>query len=228
MQNILIETMTEEKNLIRVALADDHVLLRDALALLINSFNTCLVVFTASNGQEVINRIQMGECIDVIIMDLNMPQIDGHETTRWLQEKYPDVHVLMLTMYDSELTLIRMLQAGAKGFLKKDIHPDELKFAIHSVKESGYYYTNSVTGKLVNLFRNTDDEKKVLKNMLSQQEARFLKYCCSEMTYKEIAGLMGLSPRSVESVRDQLFLRMGVKSRVGLAMYAIKHGLVTF
>jgi DNA-binding NarL/FixJ family response regulator len=121
-----------------------------------------------------------------------------------------------------------MLQAGAKGFLKKDIHPDELKFAIHSVKESGYYYTNSVTGKLVNLFRNTDDEKKVLKNMLSQQEARFLKLCCSEMTYKEIAGLMGLSPRSVESVRDQLFLRMGVKSRVGLAMYAIRHGLVSF
>jgi DNA-binding NarL/FixJ family response regulator len=121
-----------------------------------------------------------------------------------------------------------MLQAGAKGFLKKDIHPEELKFAIQSVVESGYYYTNSITGKLVNLFRNTTDEKVVLRNMLTEQEAQFLRYCCSELTYKEIAGQMGLSPRSVETVRDGLFLRMGVKSRVGLAMYAIRHGLATF
>jgi DNA-binding NarL/FixJ family response regulator len=220
--------MTEEQKLIKVGLADDHLLLRDALALLINNFATCQVVFTAANGQEVKNYIEAGQHLDVMIMDLNMPQMDGHDATRWLQEKHPSIHVLMLTMYDSELTLIRMLQAGAKGFLKKDIHPDELKFAIHSVMEAGYYYTNSVTGKLVNLFRGVQNETKVLRNMLSQQESIFLKYCCTELTYKEIAGLMGLSPRSVESVRDQLFLRMGVKSRVGLAMYAIRHGLVTF
>lgn len=217
-----------EQKLIKVALADDHILLRDALALLVNSFNNCQVLFTATNGQEVIDHIISGEYPDVIIMDLNMPLVDGHETTRWLQSNYPEIHVMMLTMYDSELTLIRMLQVGAKGFLKKDIHPEELKFAIQSVVESGYYYTNSVTGKLINLFRNTQDEKIVLRNMLSAQEARFLKYCCTEMTYKEIAGEMGLSPRSVESVRDELFLRMGVKSRVGLAMYAIRHGLAAF
>lgn len=217
-----------EQKLIKVALADDHILLRDALALLVNSFNNCQVLFTATNGKEVMDHIESGEYPDVIIMDLNMPLVDGHETTRWLQNNYPQVHVMMLTMYDSELTLIRMLQVGAKGFLKKDIHPEELKFAIHSVVESGYYYTNSVTGKLINLFRNTQDEKIVLRNMLSSQEAQFLKYCCTEMTYKEIAGEMGLSPRSVESVRDELFLRMGVKSRVGLAMYAIRHGLATF
>lgn len=217
-----------EQKLIKVALADDHVILRDALALLVNGFNNCQVLFTASNGQEVMDKVESGQLPDVVIMDLNMPLVDGHETTAWLQKNYPEVHVLMLTMYDSELTLIRMLQAGAKGFLKKDIHPEELKFAIQSVVESGYYYTNNVTGKLVNLFRNTRDEKVVMKNMLSEQEAEFLKYCCSEMTYKEIAGQMGLSPRSVESVRDELFLRMGVKSRVGLAMYAIRHGLATF
>lgn len=217
-----------EADKIKVALVDDHILLRDALALLLTSFNDCQVVFTASNGQEVIDNIESGISPEVIIMDLNMPLMDGHETTRWLQENHPTIHVLMLTMYDSELTLIRMLQAGVKGFLKKDIHPDELRFAIQSVIESGYYYTNSVTGKLVNLFRNTEDETNVLKNMLTSQEARFLKYCCTEMTYKEIAGELGLSPRSVESVRDQLFMRMNVKSRVGLAMYAIRHGLVTF
>lgn len=219
--------MNEEKT-IKVALADDHVLLRDALALLVNSFTTCQVIFTATNGQEVIDQITAGKRPDVMIMDLNMPQVDGRDTTYWLQQNFPEVHVLMLTMYDSELTLVRMLQAGAKGFLKKDIHPEELKFAIQSVVESGFYYTHHITGKLVNLFRNTLDETVVLKNMLTDQEARFLKYCCTEMTYKEIAGEMGLSPRSVESVRDQLFMRMNVKSRVGLAMYAIRHGLVSY
>lgn len=217
-----------DQKLITVALADDHVLLRDALAFLINSFNNCQVLFTATNGQEVIDHVNSGEQPDVIIMDLNMPLVDGHATTRWLHDNHPEIHVMMLTMYDSELTLIRMLQVGAKGFLKKDIHPEELKFAIQSVVESGFYYTNSVTGKLVNLFRNSPDEKVVMKNMLTEQEAQFLRYCCSEFTYKEIAGQMGLSPRSVESVRDELFLRMGVKSRVGLAMYAIRHGLATF
>jgi two-component system invasion response regulator UvrY len=217
-----------DQKLITVALADDHVLLRDALAYLISSFNNCQVLFTAANGQEVIDRVKGGNHPDVIIMDLNMPEVDGHTTTQWLRDNHPDIHVMMLTMYDSELTLIRMLQVGAKGFLKKDIHPDELKFAIQSVVESGYYYTNSVTGKLVNLFRNSPDEKIVMRNMLTDQEAQFLRFCCSEMTYKEIAVEMGLSPRSVESVRDELFLRMGVKSRVGLAMYAIRHGLATF
>lgn len=217
-----------EQKMITVALVDDHVLLRDSLALLINSFNNCQVLFTAANGHEVMEYVLSGQNPEVIIMDLNMPHMDGHETTKWLQLNYPEIHVMMLTMYDSELTLIRMLQVGAKGFLKKDIHPDELKFALQSVVESGYYYTNSVTGKLVNLFRNTFDEKVVLKNMLSEQEAMFLRYCCTELTYKEIAGQMGLSPRSIESVRDELFLRMSVKSRVGLAMYAIRHGLATF
>jgi len=213
---------------IKVALADDHVLLRDALALLVNNFNNCQVTFTATNGKEVIDKISEGLLPDVVIMDLNMPQIDGHDATRWIQQHYPSVHVLMLTMYDSELTLIRMLQAGAKGFLKKDIHPEELKFAINAVMESGYYYNNNVTGKLVNLFRNSRDERIIMQHMLSEQEALFLKHCCTEKTYKEIAGEMNLSPRAVESLRDQLFLRMGVKSRVGLAMYAIRHGLATF
>jgi two-component system invasion response regulator UvrY len=212
---------------IKVALADDHVLLRDALALLVNGFNNCQVIFTATNGQEVIDKISGGLLPHVVIMDLNMPKVDGYDATRWLQQHYPDIHVLMLTMYDSELTLIRMLQAGAKGFLKKDIHPDDLKTAIQSVMEAGYFYGNGVMGKLVNLFRKRD-ENAIQKNMLSEQEALFLKHCCTEKTYKEIAGEMRLSPRAVESLRDQLFLRMGVKSRVGLAMYAIRHGLATF
>ena len=112
--------------------------------------------------------------------------------------------------------------------MKKDIHPEELKFAIKSVMESGYYYSHHVTGKLVNLFRNTLEDLAQKKNLLNDQELQFLKLSCSELTYKEIAGQMQLSPRAVDALRDQLFNRLDVKSRVGLAMYAIRHGLVSF
>ena len=155
--------------------------------------------------------------------------MDGFETAKWIQENSPHVHVLMLTMYDSELSLIRLLHAGVKGFLKKDIHPDELKFAIHSVIQSGYYYSNHTTGKLVNLFRNKPEGNMSLhKAMLSEQEVEFLKYACSDLTYKEVAQRMGLNPRTVDTLRDQLFTKLDVKSRVGLAMVAIRHGVVTF
>ena len=218
---------TQEKT-IKVALADDHILLRDALATLINSFENCQVVFTASNGREIMEKIATHQIPNIIILDLNMPLMDGYETTSWLHKHYPQVHTLMLTMYDTDHALIRLLQAGVKGFLKKDIHPDELKFALRSVMESGYYYSHTVTGKLVNLFRSTLEDANSKKNQLTDQEVEFMKLCCSESTYKEIATAMDLSPRNVDALRDQLFLKLDVKSRIGLAMFAIRHGIITF
>jgi DNA-binding NarL/FixJ family response regulator len=216
-------------NFIKVAMADDHILLRNALASLIDSFGDCKVIYQCSNGLELGARLNEGQQPDVLLLDLNMPLMNGFETAQWMQEHYPNIHILMLTMYDSELTLIRLLKSGVKGFLKKDIHPSELKFAIHSVMESGYYYSNHITGKLVNLFRNsTDNYNNIHKALLGEQELTFLNLICSDLTYKEIAQRMSLNPRAIDTLRDQLFLKMDVKSRVGLAMVAIKHGLATF
>ncbi|MCX6319290.1 MAG: response regulator transcription factor [Bacteroidetes bacterium] len=211
---------------IKIALADDHVLLRNALASLINTFGNCEVIHQCGTGRELVAHIDAGHIPDVVILDLNMPDMDGYEAANWLQQHHPGVNVLMLTMYDSELSLIRLLQAGVKGFLKKDIHPDELKFAIQSVVQSGYYYSNHTTGKLVNLFRSGPDGATGLqKAMLTDQELEFLKLACSDLTYKEIAQQMGLNPRSVDNLRDQLFVKLDVKSRVGLAMVAMRHGI---
>jgi len=213
---------------ITVALADDHTLLRNALATLIDGFENCKVVLQASSGEEIINYIKSGIVPDVLLLDLNMPNIDGYETAKWIQQNKPEVNILMLTMYDTEQAMIRLLQAGVHGFLKKDIHPSELKFAINSVMQSGYYYSHNTTGKLVNLFRKNQDTHELHKAMLSEPELTFLKYACSEMTYKEIAGTMHLNPRAVDNLRDNLFTKLDVKSRVGLAMYSIRHGIVTF
>lgn len=218
------------KEMIKVALADDHILLRNALASLVDNFGDCKVIVQASSGEELIEQIGQNRLVpDVLLLDLNMPGMDGYDTAAWFQENHPDVHILMLTMYDTELVLIRLLQAGVKGFLKKDIHPSELKYAIHSVVQAGYYYSQSTTGKLANLFRRDQDNAMALqKTMLSGTEISFMKLACTELTYKEIATELGLNPRSVDNLRDALFTRFDVKSRVGLAMYAIKHGIVTF
>jgi len=220
--------MTTNSEIITVALADDHVLLRNALANLINNFGDFKVIIQASNGNELIEAIRNGKIPKVAILDLNMPEKNGYDTAKWLKENYPEVEVLMLTMYDSDLALIRLLQVGVKGFLKKDIHPSELKFAIKSVAEEGYYYSHNATGKLVNLFRKGKESSAMQKAVLNEIELSFLKSCASEMTYKEIAQIMKLNPRAVDNLRDNLFTKLDVKSRVGLVMYAMKHGVATF
>jgi two-component system, NarL family, invasion response regulator UvrY len=212
---------------IQVALADDHLLLRTALAQLINNFSNCRILLQCGTGRQLITAIEAGQVPDVVLLDLNMPDMDGFETAAWLQSQASTVKVLMLTMYDSELTLIRLLQLGVRGFLKKDIHPDELKLAIQTVVQTGYYYSNHSTGKLMGLFKNTPEGVPALqKAMLTDQELQFLKLACSDLTYKEIAMQLGLNPRSVDTLRDQLFVKLDVKSRVGLAMVALRHGVV--
>jgi len=216
------------ENAIKLALVDDHILLRNALTSLVNSFDNCKVIHQANNGAELIEQLQKSGIPDIVLLDLNMPVMDGFDTAIWLKEHHPDVNVLMLTMYDSELTLIRLLQAGVKGFLKKDIGPSELKFAIISVMQSGYYYSTQTAGRLANLFRNKAlDNLRLQGSMLTDQEIRFLKLACTDLTYKEIAQNIGYTPRAVDALRDHLFMKLDVKSRVGLAMVAIKNGIVS-
>ena len=215
--------------LYKVILTDDHVLLRDTLATLIDSFDECKVIAVASNGKELIKAIENGQVPDIVVLDLNMPLMDGYETAQWLQDKLPEVKILILTMYDSEIALIRLLQVGVRGFLKKDIHPKELKSALLSVAEDGYYYSHNTTGKLAGFFhKNHTNNSSIEKALLTKLDIEFLKLASTDMTYKEIAQVMKITPRAIDGYRDSLFDRLDVKSRVGLAIYAVKNGIVTF
>ncbi len=210
-------------------LVDDHILLRDALANLINSFEAFRVIAVAGNGKEVIQCFETDTEADMVLMDLNMPEMDGYATTHWLVKNRPNIKIVILTMYDTEISLIRLLRAGVHGFLKKDIHPDELENALLTVAQGEYYYSNHTALKLVSLFRKDANEAlKLEKYLLSDTEIEFLKLASMEMTYKEIALSMNLSPKAIDNFRDILFVKLGVKSRVGLAIYAIKNGIINF
>ncbi|GAC1454373.1 MAG: response regulator transcription factor [Chitinophagaceae bacterium] len=219
--------MEKQAHIVKIALADDHVLLRNALARLISGFDNCKVSLEVANGRELITVLKANDLPDVILLDLNMPVMDGFETAAWLRDHYPSIRILMLTMYDSDQALIRLLQSGVKGFLKKDIHPSELNFAIRAVGQTGFYYSQQISGKMANLFRNSNGNTMALdRAMLTSREIVFLKLASSDLTYKEIAMQRKLNPRAVDSLRDHLFEKLEIKSRVGLAMYAIRHGIV--
>jgi DNA-binding NarL/FixJ family response regulator len=211
---------------IKIALADDHVLLRNGLVGLVTNLGYT-VLFEVNHGKELIAKMQKDNLPDVVLMDINMPEMDGYEATLWLKKNFPLVNVLALTMYDDENSVIRMLKNGAKGYILKDADPKELKQAINSVMAKGFYHSEMVTGKLLHTIQ-ADDEDSDTGNLLqlNEREIHFLKLVSTEMTYKEIASEMHLSPRTIDGYRDALFEKLGLKSRTGLVLYAIKMGIV--
>jgi len=214
--------------MVKVALADDHILLRNGLAGLINGFDGYTVLVEANNGQDLINSLDTNNLPELVLLDINMPVKDGFETALWLKQNYPDIKVLALSMYDNEPSIIKMLRNGAKGYLLKDTAPKEFKTALDAVMSKGFYYSEMVTGKLIHAVNNMDEpqQQKNSFSKLNEKETEFLKLACTEMTYKEIADKMFLSPRTIDGYRDALFEKLNVKTRVGLVMYAIKTGLV--
>lgn len=210
-----------------VVLVDDHSLLRMGLATLVESQGNT-VLFEADNGKEFLEKLDATNLPHIVLMDINMPEMDGFETTLWLKQNHPEVKVLALSMYDNETSIIRMLKCGAKGYILKDSEPAELRTAMNDIMTKGFYYSDLVSGKLMHAISSIDDETDGLKNLvpLNEREADFLKYACTEMTYKEIADKMFVSPRTIDGYRDALFEKLKLKTRVGLVMYAIKHGIV--
>lgn len=210
---------------IQVAVADDHVLLRRALAKLIASFDNYTVLFEADNGKEVKSKISQHIIPDIVLLDVNMPDMDGFETARWIYSNYPQVKILALSMFSDENTIIKMLRFGAKGFVLKSVDPEKLKEALDSVMEKDFYLSDFISEKILSgLHKNVDIQEEAVS--LTAKEKEFLKLVCSELTYKDIAEKMFVSHRTVDDYRNSLFDKLKVRSRVGLVMYAIKHHLV--
>jgi DNA-binding NarL/FixJ family response regulator len=211
-----------ETEQIHIAIVDDHTLFRNGVAALMSEFNELKVVFEAENGLQMQYALAKHPLPKVILMDINMPEIDGYQATKWLKENHPQIKVLALSMFEDDKAVIRMIKCGAGGYVLKESKPRELLQAIKTINEKGVFINEMVSGKLM---RSVTDNETAL---FSKKEMEFLKLCCSELTYKEIADQMFVSPRTVDNYREALFLKLNLKSRTGLVLYAIQNEYFKF
>jgi DNA-binding NarL/FixJ family response regulator len=207
---------------IKITIVDDHLLFSQSLSFLIGSFKEFMVIGNYNNGKEFINAFSKEtERPDIVLLDVNMPIMDGHETIKWLKTNNPELKVLALSVNDDEETIMKMITNGAKGYLLKDTHPNIFKEALLDVYNKGFYYSEMVSGFLINKLGNNEN-----KITLKEREIEFIKLACTEKTYKEIADDMYLSPKTIDGYRENLFQKLEIKTRIGLVLYAIKHKIV--
>jgi len=213
--------MNTQKN-INVAIAEDHTLMRKGLIEIISSFKDFSINIEAENGKELINKLQKTSYLpNICILDINMPIMNGYLALLTMKKNWPDIKILILTMYDNEYSIIQMLKNGANGYMLKNSDPKELQNALMSVYSKGFYHTELVSGKLMTMVQNKMPQK--LK--LNEREISFLSLCCSELSYKEIALEMNLSFHTIEGYRDALFEKLNVHTRTGLVLYAMNMGI---
>ncbi|MBC7935794.1 MAG: response regulator transcription factor [Rhizobacter sp.] len=217
--------MQKDLQKISIALVDDHKLFRKGLLGLIEMVdNNIDILFEADNGIDMQKKLVPDNLPDIILMDINMPDMDGFESAAWLNKNHPTINVLVVSMVENEESIIRMLKLKVKGYLSKDVEPAELGAALNAIMSKGFYYTDFITGKLVHTLQNEHEKESLVT--LNEKEKKFIQLACSELTYNDIAGEMFVSPKTIDGYRNNLFEKLTVKSRVGLALYAVKHGLV--
>lgn len=204
-----------------IIIVDDHNLFAQSLKGLIASFQDFEVVNIFKNGQELIDYLSPAKALpDIILLDVRMPVMNGIETMEWIRENMPEQKVLALTMEHDEETIIKMIKLGCRGYLLKDIEPDEFLHALNCVNESGYFLNEE--SSVASCSSNKDKEV----DKLSQREREFLNLACSELTYKQVADEMNLSPKTIDGYRENLFNKLQVRSRVGLVLFAVKNNMV--
>jgi len=211
---------------ITIVIADDYKIYRDGLKLCLSADNNLQILFEADNGEELMEALKTQQP-EIIIMDLNMPLMDGMEATKQIRKKYEQIKILVITMYDSDKFIINLMENGAHGYLLKNAEPKEIIKAIYALHENGYYFNDLVNKALL--------KKLVMKNNLkpsfnhnielTEREQEVLKMICEEKTATEIGKEIFLSPRSVEGIRTRLIEKVGVRNTAGLVMFAVKNGL---
>jgi len=212
--------------MVEVAMIDDHILLRQGLASVVNSFAGYKVIYEANNGREFTQWLDPNKLPDLVLMDINMPEMNGHETAHWLTTHYPQVKFIAISMLNDERSIIKMLRNGARGYLLKDSEIIDLKQALDDVVNKGIYINTILYKHIVDSISgnqlNEEAEQETLM-ALSEREKEFLRWLCTDKSYKEIAAEMYLSPRTIDGYRDILFEKLKVASRIGLVLFAIRN-----
>jgi DNA-binding NarL/FixJ family response regulator len=214
---------------IKVAIADDHKIFRSGVINSLIPYKNVNVVFEAEDGEHLL-QIMEQDVPDVILMDLKMPKMDGIQATVKVKELYPDVKVIILTMYEDDNFIVHLVENGANAYLLKNSEPEEIYEAICTTFDKGFYFNENVNLALLKkvLHKNKQQFKPAFteKVQLTEREMEVLQLICNELTTQEISEQIYLSPRTVEGLRQKLLEKMNVKNTVGLVVYAFRNGLI--
>lgn len=212
---------------INIIIADDHELFRDGLKLMLSNFKHINILAQASNGKELVELVNQHKP-DVIVTDINMPVMDGIEAVKQISAQHPATGIIALSMYDEDDLIIDMLEAGARGYLLKNAHKDEILQAIETVNLGNPYHCENTSKKLVKLISQSkyDPYKGKAKSLFNDKEIEIITLICQQLTAKEIAEKIYLSYRTVEGIRQKIMEKMEVTNTVGIVIYAIKNKLV--
>jgi DNA-binding NarL/FixJ family response regulator len=208
-----------------VGLVDDHQLFLKSLTLMLENFQDYQVIVEALNGEDLKMKLkQCREVPQIMLIDVNMPILNGIETAKWLSQNYPSMQLIALSMNDKDQAIIKMFRAGCCAYLLKDTHPTELEKAMIEIRSKGYYNADVGNVNFRRLLKKADEKPAIT---LSAKELEFLNLACSDLTYKHIASKMNLSERTVDGYREALFKKFHVQSRVGLCLEAIRKEFVS-
>lgn len=208
-------------------IADDHRIFRQGLKAALTDDHELECIGEAGNGLELLEALTVREA-DVVLLDFQMPKMDGFEVLKILKTQYPSIKVIVITMFDDEHHILSMMEAGANGYLLKDADPEEIKDAVHCVCNNGYYFTDLVNTTLLNkvIQQHKDARGGKPEVRLNDREVAVLQLICQELTAVEIGQKIFLSARTIEGIRSNLLEKIGVKNTAGLVIFALKNGLV--
>ncbi|MCH8317009.1 MAG: response regulator transcription factor [Bacteroidetes bacterium] len=222
--------MTNSKSKILIIVADDHHLIRDGIVSMLNNVDDFEIVGEAENGKEVVEKTKKLKP-DVVIMDINMPEMNGIEATKIIKEECPDTRILVLTMYDNEEYIRNILEAGAEGYLLKNTKRNEFISAIYAVMEGEYFFSKRITNLIIKGYVNKSAHKpketSEVNIPISKREKEVLALIVEELTNKEIADKLFISIRTVETHRRNIMEKLNVRTAYGLVKIAVESGLIS-
>ncbi|MEM6722186.1 MAG: response regulator transcription factor [Bacteroidota bacterium] len=221
-----------DKEVIKISIVDDHNLFRKGLGKLVNlknEDNKYEILFEAENGIDLKRKIKQIGIPDIVFLDIDMPEMDGYESVLWIKQNYKQIRIIVITMFENEEAVLKMIREGVNGYLSKDLEIEDVHNALDTVISGNNFFPNFAAEIMANNIGNIDVSGYIKTGPLagiSQREREFLNYVPTDLTYEQIAAKMYLSEKTIDGYRSTMFKKFNVKSRQGLTSYLLRNKII--
>ena len=212
---------------IKVAIADDHKIFRDGIRMALSGKEMLKIIWEAEDGKDLMHKIKL-KAPDVLLMDIRMPEIDGINAISLIRKEFEEVKIIVVTMYDDQEMITKMMEMGANAYLTKTTDPEEIYNAIVTCKNDDFYFNDLVNSALLGKLKQRNGDRTTITPVVNfnEKELKILKLLAEDKTTEEISKVIFLSPRTIETIRQNMKLKVGAKTIAGLVMYGIKNKML--